>query len=720
VYGARADVRFDFWRVAHRALRGRYRIAALLALAGAAAGTLAGTLLGQRLFSSTGLVRLAFSTPQSGRDGEPPHPMPMLDGLLQAQKDVMSSREVLEAAARDELWTRVAGGRHTATPQWLASGLKVETRPKSDHLRVTFTDHSPALASAAVRSVIAAYQQAFIREQERSEKERVEQAESRRNALADQLRLLEEELPESIRGRTGADAELLYTAASERVRKLRGALTDVQCAMAGGPDLAQNMPARSPGEIADDELLRSYVEASAAAEQQLMDARSRGCTPSHPTVVRLEALLRECRERMAQQTAESEARRAARGTAISPVPLAEREEKLRALTLSAEQELETLAAQRAQIASVDARAAKIRDGLAEADARRESLKSEGAQNRLTVVTGGEAPLTALVDQRAKTASLGGAAGLAAAVGLQIVYGTRRRKYRFCDDVASDMLPRIPFVAVLPELDGDEETSATAVHCVHDLRVRLQPTPGSAAPIYLLTGAGAQSGTTGLSVSLALSFSAAGYRTLLVDGDLTSRALTELLGGGDAAGLREAASGEEPLMQRVRAGFTVLTAGRCRPHDAFRFSSAAAGRVLAGVRERFDVVLVDGDPIVSGLTASVIAPHADGALLTLAREQEESLVQAALARLEAVGSRIHGAVYNRALASDVRASLKERHGTPDASSRTIPARLARFGPLVTAMLSSLALSREDELDLVPLLSAAAREESRPSAESRSAA
>ena len=126
---------------------------------------------------------------------------------------------------------------------------------------------------------------------------------------------------------------------------------------------------------------------------------------------------------------------------------------------------------------------------------------------------------------------------------------------------------------------------------------------------------------------------------------------------------------------------------------------ATAKVLAALRERFDVVLIDGDPIITGLAASVIAAHVNGVILTLARGQEQPQAQRAVRVVETLGARLSGAVFNRAPATDFRDVLQPPSQTAASEGRVFPERLNRFGPLVGAVISSISLSREDDLDLI---------------------
>jgi succinoglycan biosynthesis transport protein ExoP len=695
---------FDFWRATHRALRGRYRLALLIAASGAAIGASAGAMLGQRLYAATGLVRVASALPQVMRETDQNRPLPMFDGFIQAQREVMLSREVVEAARREEPWQQVSRTHRTPPEERFAANLKVETRPRSDHLQVTFTDQDPAVAAAAVQSIVAAYQTAFTRDQDRAEGQRMAQLNARRANLSAELEQLEADMAPLAQGRTAAELEPLYATAAERLKKLRGALADVQCTLAGGPEIgmrAGGAPA-TPGQIVDDELLRSYASDQARAESQLEEARSRGYTPVNPVVVRLEASALAYRERAARFAADCEARRTARGGADpSPMSLGEREDKLRILTRTAEDEVKLLSAQRTQLAALEDRAAVVRQSLHETDSRVDALLTEASLgSRLTVIRCGDKPMTALRDNRAKAAASGALAGMAAPVGLLILAATLRRRYRFSDALAADLVGRVPFVAVVPDVAHGGAMDSVAARCVHDLRVRLQPPPGSGPRTYVVTSTSPGAGKSSLSVALGLSFAAAGFRTLLIDADLASRRLTHGFGAADKPGMADAVTGSEPQIQRLRSGLFILAAGSGGPDDGCRLAPAGTGRVLTDLRCSFDVVLIDADPILTGITASVLAPQADGVLLTLARGEQQPLVHSAIKHLEMLGASLSGAVFNRAAAADFKAVQPDQAGASVAGAAPVPEQLHRFGPLVAAVLRSLSLLGEDELKTVP--------------------
>jgi len=709
------EEKFDFWNAAHRALRGRYRLAVLLAAGGAVVGAAVGGMVGQRLYSATGLIRIASVLPHVMRETDQNRPMAMFDGFIQAQRDLMLSREMIQTALEDPAWLEPHLASKTPSDQMFAASLKVESRPRSDHLRVTYSHKDPIVATTAVRSIIATYQQAFVREQDRVEGQRTGQLTARRDTLTAALEQLETEIAPIAEGRTAAELEPLYLAAADRVKKLRASLADAQSALAGGPDGAPRQAGRErrPGELAADEILRSYAVNEARARGELERARARGLLPAHPLVMQLEAAAKECRQRVEEYALAYETWRSERTAGPTPMSLAEREANLKHLTQIAEAEMARLSDQRVKLSSFELQAAALQKNLLETESRLDALATEASfGSRLTIISSGEKPLTALLDNRAKLGAAGALAGIALPIGLLILRGTHRRRYRFADEVAADLTGRVPFVAVLPGLAVAPNAPAgtlgmAAARSIHDLRVRLQPvTPGSSRT-YLITSTAAGEGKTVLTVALGISFAAAGFRTLVVDCDLSSRQLSRGFSAESVPGMIESMNGGEPFIQRIRTGLFVLAAGACAPQDVYRCAPAATAQVLATVRPCFDVILIDGDPILTGITASVIASQADGVIVTVARGQEESTLRSALRQIGARGAAFAAAVFNNAPASDLRSASNDlpteglqHSGTDKPQERVLAARLHRFGPVVAATLASLSLTREDDLDLVP--------------------
>jgi Mrp family chromosome partitioning ATPase len=382
---------------------------------------------------------------------------------------------------------------------------------------------------------------------------------------------------------------------------------------------------------------------------------------------------------------------------------------LRTLLQAAQDEMRQLAAQRDRLKGLEEQAAASRQQLQDTNARLDAISTESAMGgRLAVVSAGQRPMTAMLDNRMKMAGMGAMLGAAVPFGLLMLSTMIRRRYRSGAELAEDLAQRAPFVAVLPVVQALGTVAAMAARCVHDVRTRIQPRGAAGPRVYAVSSAAAGEGKTALTMALGFSFAAAGFRTLLVDGDLSTRGLSLAFDAGEVPGLLEATLGGEPYLLKNRAGVSVLAAGQSTGAHACRLVPSALKQVLGSLREKFDVVLIDADAMLTGVTAAAIAPQTDGVILAVANGQRHSLAQQAAGRVEQLGVGLLAAVFNRADAADLHAEVGPGAATGD-GGRALPERMSRFGPLVGAVLSSLSLMREEDLELSTGATHAARKE-----------
>jgi Mrp family chromosome partitioning ATPase len=710
-----SDKQFDFWCTIHRALRGHYRLALLLAAGGVAAGSFIGFKVGRRLYASNGLVRIASVLPQVMYATDQNAPLAMFDGFMAAQREEMCSRAMIQAALHDPVWNGLAKNRPVPTIGEFAAGLKVEARFRSEYLKITYSDRDPLIATAGVQSIIGAYQRTYVRDHDRSEAQRLAELKARHIALTNELETLQAEVDPEASGLTLAEMEPVYTAATDRAKKLRATLVDLQCAIAGLPSAAGTpAPAppaeRTPADLVADALLHSAIEAQARAESELSAARSLGYGEAHPSMVRLQAAVVECRRRVQQCVQDYPSRRPNLPLAPSPLELVERAARLHRQIQASEKETQQIDARRAQLAAFQEKAAALAQNLKATDARIDALSTESSlSSRLTVVSAGDEPVAPSLDNRARCAAVGGLIGLGLPLGFLALAGSIRRRYRYGDDLARDLRSRVPFVALVPEVIEGGAMNSAAARCIHSLRVRLQGRNSEESGVFLLTSTSGGEGTSGLAISLALSASAAGLKALVIDCNLNSRGLTLGFDAGSEPGMLEALAGERPLVHRVEAGFYFMAAGQARWQDAFAAAASSLACVLAVLKQTFDLILIDGEPILTSAISSTIAPEVDGVCLTLARGQRESLLDAAVRQIEILQAQPAAVVFNRAADSDFPAAMHQETPPKEGATREVPARLKRFGALVGGVMKSLSLSRETDLDLGSLRAQAAEPE-----------
>ena len=623
----------------------------------------------------------------------------MFDGFMSAQREVIIRRDMIQAALKMPVWTQVAQSHPLPTIEQFASNLKVETRFRSEYLKIAYVDKDPVVAAAAVRSIVSAYQQTYEREHDRLESERQVELRDRQGRLTAELEELQAKLESGEEGNSITELDTLYAGAANRANRLRLALAEVQRAIAGAPSSVQAavLKERSPHEMMAEIALRSAMDALVRAEGELAAARCLGYGPSHPLLIRLESSVVQCRNRLEECIRESNSLHSRQTPGASAPPLVEQEATLHRQIMNADREMENVESRRNQLAELGDQAATIKQNLKATNERLDALATEASlASRMTVVNAGDEPMTPTLDNRAKFATAGGLTGLALPVAFLIGVRTLRRRHRYGDEVAEHLSGRAPFVAPIPEVHVRSMiNSDEAARCVHALRVRLQARKQEGSRVYLLTSTVAAEGTTSLTLSLALSATVAGLRTLVIDGNLNSRKLTLGFEAGSSPGMIDALSGGEPVVHRIRAGFSVLAAGQLQELELLKLRPESLDRMFRELRSRYDLILVDGEPILSSFLSSTIAPHVDGVCVILARGQKETLLGRAVEQIQSTNAPLSGILFNRAAKGDFPA-MRKRVRAHDTTAE-LPTRLNRFGTLVTSVLASLSLSDPSDLD-----------------------
>jgi Mrp family chromosome partitioning ATPase len=149
-------------------------------------------------------------------------------------------------------------------------------------------------------------------------------------------------------------------------------------------------------------------------------------------------------------------------------------------------------------------------------------------------------------------------------------------------------------------------------------------PGPAR-VLLCAGVGPAVGVTRVVLNLAVCFAASGdLRVVVVDADESRPTVAERLGLRGRPGLAEVLAGSESLGGALQetglANLTALTAGRADPDRPRSAAGEAIRPVLRQLRDRFDVVLLDGGAGAATLPGPcdavyLIAPQAAADALT---------------------------------------------------------------------------------------------------------
>lgn len=167
--------------------------------------------------------------------------------------------------------------------------------------------------------------------------------------------------------------------------------------------------------------------------------------------------------------------------------------------------------------------------------------------------------------------------------------------------------------------------------------------GEPVKIVAVTSSLPGEGKTTTSICLGRTSALQGARTIVVDCDLRRRTVNRVLGAEPEVGLLEVLGGDATLDKAIQvdaatgAHFLPLAKSAFTPKDVF--GSAAMDRLLADLRTRYDLVILDTAPVLPVADTRVLAPKADAVVfLARWRKTPQQAIESAFRLL--VGTRAH--------------------------------------------------------------------------------
>ena len=168
---------------------------------------------------------------------------------------------------------------------------------------------------------------------------------------------------------------------------------------------------------------------------------------------------------------------------------------------------------------------------------------------------------------------------------------------------------------------DKSGKSLAVEAFRSLRTNLKlSNPDSKLKIMLVTSSIPHEGKTVVSSNLAVSYSVAGKKVLVIDADMRKPRVHKVFGLTNEKGLSTLIVGDhsmdEVVNKNVYEGLDIVTAGVIPPNPAELLESARFADILKDFSEKYDVVIVDTPPLSPVSDAATIAPLTDGLILAV--------------------------------------------------------------------------------------------------------
>lgn len=278
-------------------------------------------------------------------------------------------------------------------------------------------------------------------------------------------------------------------------------------------------------------------------------------------------------------------------------------------------------------------------------------------NNISVVDKARAPGGPSRPQPMHNLAIAGLSGLALGVLLAFLLETMDQAVRKPADVESKL--GLPVLGSVPLLEkGVQPMEALAdlrspfSEAYHSIRSNLAFSTKDGAPKVLsVTSARPEEGKSTTAFALAQGFARAGMRVLLVDLDLRNPSQHKIIGADNRVGASNLLTGAVRLQGAVQPtdwpNLFLIPSGPLPPSPAELLIGPRLIAVTKEAMEHFDIVILDGPPVMGLADAPLIASVATGAVLTIeAGRTSRAQARAAIKRLRVGDARLFGAILTK--------------------------------------------------------------------------
>lgn len=209
---------------------------------------------------------------------------------------------------------------------------------------------------------------------------------------------------------------------------------------------------------------------------------------------------------------------------------------------------------------------------------------------------------------------------------------------------------LPILGALPDADG-EDKGAPLIEAFRGIRLNVTRAHGTASPLLLtVTSPGSADGKSFVASNLALAFAHAGSSTLLIDADVRRGALHRPVQGRRRLGLTDVLAGQVGLDAAIQTTafphLSFIGGGTRMPSGPELLASPAMEAVVADLRDRYQVVILDTAPLAAGVDPYVLGLLTGSVLLVLRSGATNwELAEVKMDMLEQLRVRVLGAVLN---------------------------------------------------------------------------
>lgn len=679
-YGEQIDL-LAYWAI----LRGRWRVLVGTALATVFA-TLIFTLLATPSYRAGTTLQIERDTIKvMAFEGVEPSESPLDRDFYQTQYELLKSRSLARRVIEDlkllsnpvyekyvesadeEAESRSGSGqvpgalrrqlREEAVVEPVLEALSIEPVRNSRLVRVNFDSPDPLMAA----KIANAYATAFIS----SNLERRFQASSyAKKYLEERLAQLKDRLEDSERQLVAfSEQEQIVSIGEDKPSLDAQSLSDLNSALAGAQGARMKAEAlwrqASEGsglglpQVVANPLVQKLREQRAVLEAAYQNA-SATFKPDYPNMVQLQKQIAE-----ASRQIESEVANIRTAVRIDYEAAMAQERLLQERIVSLKGDVLDLQGRSIQYNILKREAEKNRQLY---DALLQRYKEIGVAggigaNNISVIDVATPPSRANSPRKLLNIAIG--ALLGTLLGVLLVFLVHYLDNTMRDTKSLESVSGLAVLGAIPRLeDGMTPQQAASdlrspfAEAYRSVRTALQFATVHGLPSTLLiTSAGPSEGKSTSALELARNIAELGKRVVLVDADLRGASLHRTTGLSAAKGLSSLLSGACEIRDAIQPcrnnAFSVITSGPLPPNPPELLGGDALPTLLAKLRESFDVIVLDGPPVMGLADAPLLSNHAEATIIVAAAEATRTdALRASIRRLQFARGHLIGAVLTR--------------------------------------------------------------------------
>jgi capsular exopolysaccharide synthesis family protein len=594
------------------------------------------------------------------------------DALLQAVVDLRAWLKDLATPAPD-LVAAAEASTEPSDPEAerlareiaiLQTNMEVGLMGRSRVLQVTYSDESPTFAALVANRIVNEY----VVQQLETEYDATRRASSWLNDRLGELKSKVEESEQQVqRFRTGSvirdgrDGTVLtqeITTVTTQLAAAQDQLRTAQARLGSMESLLGRDGMRAVSGMLTDRVvidLRSKVQELRGRQTEMQNAY----LPRHPTMLSLAAELENAERSLDRETRNILQSQRAEVDALQ----------------SRVRELErALASRQTELATVNEAEVELRALQREADADRTLLDMFLARYKETEQTGWQQPYASVISTATVPASpvfpneklllaFAAVLGLGAGFALLLARELLDRGIHSTQEVRSELgqvslaaVPRprrIPFVSPPVQDLVLKRPNSRFSEAIRGLltNVLIQQRRANLGACVMLTSSVAGEGKSVIATALARVAAVPGKTVLVIDADLARPRLDRYFGLANGPGLADVIDGRVELDKAIQkdaaTGVHVLPAGRLARTPASYMRSRALREIVAEMKRRYDVVLVDAAPVLALSDVVLVGKAVDACVFVVRWNRTRGLVaRHALDRLAGGGVAITGVVLNQ--------------------------------------------------------------------------